>query len=76
MATRRSKGTIQNIVEAISELLRQPLSDESNEVPSQNAVRRSKRVAAAKRTSGKAKPAKSKAKSKTKPATRKKSKKR
>ena len=46
MATKRSRGTIQNIVDAISELMRQPLSDESNEVPTADAVRRSKRVAA------------------------------
>jgi hypothetical protein len=46
MATKRSKGTIQSIVDAISELMRQPLSDESNEVPTSAAVRASKRVAA------------------------------
>jgi hypothetical protein len=46
MATKRSKGSIQSIVDAIGELLRQPLSDESNEVPTTGAVRRAKRVAA------------------------------
>ena len=65
MATKRSKGTIQNIVDAISELLRQPLSDESNEVPTTAAVRRSERVAEGPRRI-KAK-AKRKAKPKAKP---------
>jgi hypothetical protein len=45
MATKR-KGTIQRIVDAISDLVRQPLSDESNEAPTAGAVRRSKAVAA------------------------------
>ena len=46
MATKRSKGTIQRIVDTIGELVRQPFSDESNEVPTPAAVRRSKVVAA------------------------------
>ena len=46
MATKRSKGTIQRIVDTIGELVRQPFSDESNEVPTPAAVRRSKAVAA------------------------------
>ncbi len=68
MATKRSKGTIQSIVDTIGELMRQPLSDESNEVPTIAAVRRSERVAAGpRRSKAKAKP---KAKSK-KSATKK-----
>lgn len=51
MATKRSKGTIQSIVDTIGELMRQPLSDESNEVPTIAAVRRSERVAAGPRRS-------------------------
>jgi hypothetical protein len=51
MATKRSKGTIQSIVDTIGELMRQPLSDESNEVPTIGAVRRSERVAAGPRRS-------------------------
>lgn len=74
MATKRSQGTIQNIVDAISELLRQPMSDESNEVPSKKAVRRSERVAAGpRRSKAKAKPkAKAKAKAKAKTSATKK----
>ena len=45
MATKR-KGTIQRIVDTISGLVRQPFSDESNEVPTAGAVKRSKAVAA------------------------------
>ena len=45
MAAKR-KGTIQRIVDTISGLVRQPLSDESNEVPTAAAVKRSKAVAA------------------------------
>lgn len=45
MAT-KPKGTIQNIVEAIGELMRQPLSDSTNEVPTAGAVGRSKKSAA------------------------------
>ncbi len=45
MAT-KAKGTIQNIVDAISELMRQPLSDSTNEVPTAAAVKRSKKSAA------------------------------
>jgi hypothetical protein len=44
MAT-KSKSTIQGIVDTIRELVKQPLSDESNEVPTAKAVRRSKTVA-------------------------------
>lgn len=59
MATKRSKGTAKSIVDAIRELLRQPLSDESNEVPTAGVVRRAKRVAAGPRR-GKAAKAKTK----------------
>lgn len=45
MASKR-KGTIQRIVDTISGLVRQPFSDESNEVPTAAAVKRSKAVAA------------------------------
>ncbi len=45
MATKR-KGTMQRIVDTISELVRQPLSDESYEVPTAAAVKRSQSVAA------------------------------
>jgi hypothetical protein len=55
MATKRSKSTIQNIVDAIGELMRQPFSDESNEVPTAAAVRKSKRVAAGPRRKAKKK---------------------
>ncbi len=70
MATKRSSGTIQNIVDAISELMRQPLSDESNEVPTAAAVRKSKRVAAGPRR--KAKKAKTATRKKARPTARKK----
>lgn len=46
MATKLSKSTVQRIIDTIGELVRQPLSDESNEVPTIAAVRRSERVAA------------------------------
>jgi hypothetical protein len=46
MATKRSKGPIQRIVDTIGEVLRQPLSDESYEVQTPAAVRRSESVAA------------------------------
>ena len=49
MATKR-KGTIQRIVDTISGLVRQPFSDESNEVPTAAAVKRSKSVAAGTKT--------------------------
>jgi len=63
MATRK-KTTFQRIVDTIGELVRQPMSDESNEAPTPAAVRRSKAVAAGKR---RAKPAaKARAKSKAK----------
>jgi hypothetical protein len=62
MATKRSKGSIQSIVDAIGELLRQPLSDESNEVPTAGAVRRAKRVAAGPRRGKAVKKTKAKAK--------------
>ncbi len=45
MATKR-KGTMQRIVETLSGMMRQPFSDESNEVPTAAAVKRSKAVAA------------------------------
>lgn len=52
MATKkRSKSTIQRIVDTIGELVRQPLSDESYEVQTPAAVRRSKSVAAGPRRS-------------------------
>src|SRR5258708_27405477 len=81
MAT-KAKGTIQNIVDAISELMRQPLSDSTNEVPTAGAVKRSKKSAAGpKRRKTVKKKAKAKVKkggakkrttSKKKPAARKK----
>jgi hypothetical protein len=46
VATKRSKGPIQRIVDTIGEVMRQPLSDESYEVQMPAAVRRSKSVAA------------------------------
>lgn len=63
MATKRTRSTTQRIVDTIRALVRQPLSDESNEVPTAAAVRRSKAVASK---------SKSKAKAKAKPAARKK----
>jgi hypothetical protein len=75
MATKRTKGTIERIFDSIGELVRQPMSDESNEVPTAKAVRRSKRVAAGKRKTKAKKPATKKrttAKRKAKPAARKK----
>jgi len=60
MATKR-KGTFQRIVDTIGELVRQPMSDESNEVPTAKAVKRSKAIAAGtKRTKTKVKKAKAK----------------
>lgn len=50
MATKR-KGTIQRIVDGIGNLMRQPMSDESNEVPTTKDVRRSEKVAAGKKRS-------------------------
>jgi L-serine deaminase len=70
MATKRSKGTIQNIVDAIGELMRQPLSDQSDETPGPAAVRKSKRVAAGPRR--KAKKSKRASRKKARPAARKK----
>ena len=69
MATKRSKSTLQNIVDTIGELVRQPLSDESNEVPTSAAVRRGKAVAAGPRR-GKTKKTGTKKVSTKKPATR------
>jgi hypothetical protein len=46
MATKRSKGPIQRIVDTIGEVMRQPLSDESYEVQTPAAVSRSESVAA------------------------------
>jgi hypothetical protein len=46
MATKRTKGPIQRIVDTISELVRQPLSDESYEVQTPAAIRRSQSVTA------------------------------
>jgi hypothetical protein len=45
MATKLTKSTLRRIVDTLSALVRQPLSDESNEVPTPAAVRRSKAVA-------------------------------
>ena len=67
MATKR-KGTIQRIVDGIGNLMRQPMSDESNETPTTKSVRRAERVAAGPRT-------KAKAKTKTKPKAKAKAKK-
>jgi hypothetical protein len=70
MAT-KTKGTIQRIVDAIGDLVRQPMSDESNEAPPRTAVRRSKKVAAGNRIKvAKAKGRKNSAKKRT--ATKKK----
>lgn len=69
MATKK-KGTFQGIVDTIGELARQPMSDESYEVQTPAAVRRSKAVAAGKgrsRAAPKAKAGKSKRKVKAKP---------
>ncbi len=44
MAT-KPKGTIQRIMDTIGDLVRQPMSDESNEVPTAAAVREGKKVA-------------------------------
>jgi len=49
MATKRTRSTTQRIMDTIKALVRQPLSDESNEVPTAAAVRRSKTVAAGKK---------------------------
>jgi hypothetical protein len=65
MATKRSKGTMQRIVDSIGEFMRQPISDESNEVPTPATVRLAKKAAAGPRrgktvkktTAKKAKPA-------------------
>jgi hypothetical protein len=71
MATKRSRSTTQRIVDTISALVRQPFSDESNEVPTAAAVRRSKAVAAGPR---RRKASKAKAKAKVRVVTRKKAK--
>lgn len=71
MATKRSRSTAQRIVDTIKSLVRQPLSDESYEVPSATAVRRSKAVAAGPR-GRKAAKAKTKTKAKARVAPRKK----
>ena len=47
--TKPAKGVVDNIVDQIRELIRQPLSDQSNEVPSAKAIRRSKTVAGGQR---------------------------
>lgn len=67
MAIKRTKGTIQNIVDTIKDLVSQPFSDESNEVPSAEALRKSMAVAAGPRRSK----AKAKAKTKVKAKSRK-----
>ena len=50
MATKK-KGMFQRIVDNIGDLVRQPMSDESNETPTAKAVKQSKAVAAGKRRS-------------------------
>jgi len=65
MATKRTRSTTQRIVDTIRALVRQPLSDETYEVPTAAAVRRSKAVAAGTRR-GKAVKSKSKSKAKVK----------
>ena len=47
----KKKGTFQRIVDTIGRLVRQPMSDESNETPTPAAVRQSQAVAAGKRRS-------------------------
>lgn len=44
-----TKGIIENVVDQIRDLIRQPLSDQSNEVPSAKAISRSKTVAGGQR---------------------------
>jgi hypothetical protein len=46
MANKSIKGRLERIVDTITELVRQPLSDESNEVPTAAAVRKARAVAA------------------------------
>ena len=69
MVSKRTKSTVQSMVDTISELMRQPLSDQSNEVPTPGAVRRSKASAAGPRrrkaTKAKTKTKKSPAKKRT-----------
>ena len=48
MATKR-KGILGRIGDSIGNLMRQPMSDESNEVPSPKSVRQGKKVAAGKK---------------------------
>ena len=45
----KKKSTFRRIVDTIGDLVRQPMSDESNETPTPAAVKRSKAVAAGKR---------------------------
>ncbi len=59
MATKK-KSTFRRIVDTIGDLVRQPMSDESNEAPTPTAVRRSKAVAAGKRRAKVAKKSKAK----------------
>jgi hypothetical protein len=47
--SKRAKGAVESVVDQIRELIRQPLSDQSNEVPSAKAIRRSKTVAGGQR---------------------------
>jgi hypothetical protein len=70
MATKRTKGTIQKIVETITDLVSQPFSDESNEVPSAAALRKSMAVAAGPRRSKAKTKAKAKPRAKAKTKTR------
>jgi hypothetical protein len=46
----KPKGTIRKIMDTLGALVRQPMSDESNETPTPAAVRRSKSVAAGPRS--------------------------
>ena len=55
----KKKSTFRRIVDTISDLVRQPMSDESNETPTPAAVQRAKAVAAGtRRTRTKARKAK------------------
>jgi hypothetical protein len=76
MAT-KPKGTIRRIMDTIGDLVRQPMSDESNEVPTPTAVRQGKAVAKGprskkKKAAAKKSSAKRSTARKAKPAARKK----
>ena len=57
MATKR-KGILRRIGDSIGKLMGQPLSDESNEVPSSKSVRQAKAVIGGKKRSAKKKASK------------------